>query len=109
MSCLTGIRARSKWREIVLAQRQHFGLALPCALGGDHLPNRFAEMSMVNQGVVRFAPKAKHGIVFLRLPSMALLFGSRNTLFLAAYQRTYIWVHIYCTEKPDMEWIYGSR
>jgi len=39
---------------------------------------------------------------------IALVAGSLAALSGALVQRTYIWVHDYCTEHPDMGLIYGS-
>jgi len=82
---------------------------LPRALGGDHFRDHFAGMPLVNRGTFRFTSNAMYGVVFLGLWGIALLFGSWNALVLALFQHGYIWVHMYCTEKPDMEWIYGDR
>jgi len=40
---------------------------------------------------------------------MKSIFEKQGThaLLLAGFNHLYIWVHYYCTEKPDMERIYG--
>jgi len=45
---------------------------------------------------------------FLAFWAVALLAGSRAALASALFQHAYIWVHMYCTEEPDMRVIYGS-
>lgn len=45
-------------------------------------------------------------IAFLLLWSIALFQGSQPALIVAIFQHAYIWVHYFCTEKPDMEIIY---
>ena len=82
---------------------------IPRALGGDHFRDSFAAMPLVNQGAFRFTSNAMYGVVFLGLWGIALLFGSWNALVLALFQHCYIWVHMYCTERPDMDWIYNNR
>lgn len=82
---------------------------LPRALGGDHFRDHIAALPMVNQGAFRYTPNAMYGIVFLGLWGIALLCGSWNALIVALFQHAYIWVHMYCTEAPDMGWIYGNR
>lgn len=79
------------------------------AVGGDHFRDEIAAMPMVKEGVFKYTDNAMYGVVFLGLWGIALLFDSWNALVLALFQQTYIWVHMYCTEKPDMEWIYGNR
>lgn len=79
------------------------------ALGGDHFRDDIAAMPLVRQGIFKFTSNAMYGVVFLGLWGIALLCDSWNALILAFFQHCYIWVHMYCTEKPDMEWIYGAR
>lgn len=79
------------------------------ALGGDHFRDEIAEMPLVREGAFKYTDNGMYGIVFLGLWGIALLFDSWNALILALFQHCYIWVHMYCTEKPDMEWIYGQR
>ena len=47
-----------------------------------------------------------YSFVFLGLWGIALLTGSWNALVLALFNHAYIWVHMYCTEDPDMRIIY---
>jgi hypothetical protein len=46
---------------------------------------------------------------FLALWAIALLTGSRAALAGALFQHAYIWVHMYCTEAPDMRVIYSRQ
>lgn len=82
---------------------------LPRALGGDHFRDSYAEMPLVTKGIFEFTENGMYGVAFLGLWGIALFFGSWNALVVALFQHVYIWVHMYCTEKPDMEWIYGTR
>jgi len=81
---------------------------LPRALGGDHFRESYAKMEMVREGAFRFTSNAMYGIVFLGLWGIALAYGSWNALVIALFQHAFIWVHMYCTEAPDMRWIYKS-
>lgn len=82
---------------------------IPRALGGDHFRDEIAAMPMVNKGAFKYTSNAMYGVVFWGLWGIALLFGSWNALIVALFQHAYIWVHMYCTESPDMRWIYGKR
>jgi len=82
---------------------------LPRALGGDHFREEYAAMPMVREGVFKYTSNAMYGIVFLGLWGIALTFGSWNALVVALFQHGFIWVHMYCTEAPDMHWIYGAK
>lgn len=83
----------------------HFGL--PRALGADHFDEIYRHLPMVTQGAFRFSSNAMYSFAFLLLWSIALLTGSRAALAAALFQHAYIWVHMYCTEEPDMHMMYG--
>jgi protein-S-isoprenylcysteine O-methyltransferase Ste14 len=80
---------------------------LPRALGGDHFRDEIANMPMVNKGVFKYTANGMYGVVFLGFWGIALAFGSWNALIVALFQHAFIWVHMYCTEGPDMRRIYG--
>lgn len=79
---------------------------IPRALGGDHFRDDIAALPLVSKGVFKYTSNGMYGIAFLGLWGIALMFGSWNALVLALFQHCYIWVHMYCTEAPDMRWIY---
>ncbi|NIZ61965.1 hypothetical protein DL239_13370 [Sedimentitalea sp. CY04] len=78
------------------------------ALGGDHFRDEIAALPLVNKGVFKYTSNGMYGVAFLGLWGIALVCGSWNALVLALFQHCYIWVHMYCTESPDMGWIYGK-
>jgi len=78
------------------------------ALGGDHFRDEIAALPLVTKGVFKYTSNGMYGVAFLGLWGIALVFGSWNALVLALFQHCYIWVHMYCTESPDMRWIYGG-
>ncbi|MGR3660056.1 MAG: PEMT/PEM2 family methyltransferase [Paracoccaceae bacterium] len=78
------------------------------ALGGDHFYDKYANMPMVTEGIFKYSSNAMYSFVFLGLWGIALLTGSWNALVLALFNHAYIWVHMYCTEDPDMRIIYGK-
>ncbi len=79
------------------------------ALGADHFDNDVVAMPLVTEGMFKYTPNGMYGIVFLGLWGIALAFGSWNALVVALFQHTYIWVHMYLTEQPDMNAIYSDR
>ena len=76
------------------------------ALGGDHFRDDIIAMPMVDKGAFRYTSNAMYGVAFLGLWAIALLCNSWNALIVALFQHAYIWVHMYCTEAPDMRRIY---
>ena len=79
------------------------------ALGGDHFRVSYRKMPMVNKGAFKYSSNAMYSYAFLLLYSIALFKTSQPALFVAIFQHIYIWIHYYCTEKPDMDIIYGNN
>jgi hypothetical protein len=86
---------------------RYFGLQR--ALGGDHFRLEYRDLSLVRQGAFKYSANAMYTFVFLLFWSIALLTGSRAALASALFQHAYIWVHMCCTEAPDMRVIYGEK
>jgi len=84
---------------------RYFGI--PRALGGDHFRLHYRRMPMVHEGAFAWTPNAMYLLVFLGLWSIAFFARSHVALAAALFQHAYIWVHYYCTEKPDMDLMYG--
>ncbi|MEE9452754.1 MAG: methyltransferase [Paracoccaceae bacterium] len=78
------------------------------ALGGDHFYDEYLNMPMVNQGAFKYSGNAMYTFIFSGLWGIGLLLGSWNALVLALFYHAYIWVHMYCTEDPDMQVLYRS-
>ena len=87
--------------------KQYFGIAR--ALGGDHFRQEYRQLSLINQGAFQYSANAMYAFAFLLFWALALLTGSRAALATALFQHAYIWIHMYCTEEPDMQVIYGER
>jgi len=86
---------------------KHFGISR--ALGGDHFYEKFRQMPLVKDGIYKFTSNGMYGVVFLGLWAIALLLQSRAALVYALFQHAYIWVHMYCTEGPDMRILYEDN
>ncbi len=78
------------------------------ALGGDHFRKRFQEMPLVDEGVFRWCSNAMYALGLLLLWSIGFFTRSTAAIGLAFFQHAYVWVHYFCTEKPDMKKIYNS-
>ena len=83
---------------------RYFGLTR--AMVGDHFRVRYRHMPLDNRGIFKINGNAMYAFGFLLLWAIALLNRSLPALVVAGFQHIYIWVHYYCTEKPDMEIIY---
>jgi len=78
------------------------------ALGGDHFFDEYLNMPMVSKGAFKYSPNAMYTFVFTGLWGIAILLSSWNALVLALFYHAYIWVHMYCTEDPDMRILYAG-
>ena len=87
--------------------RRYFGMAR--AAGADHFDLRYRSMPLAKEGIFRFTSNGMYIYAFLLFWAIALGFGSAAALTVAAFSHAYIWVHFYATEKPDMDFIYGSN
>lgn len=86
--------------------RRYFGMAR--AAGADHFDPAYRSMPLVNQGIFRFTDNAMYLYAFLLFWAIAISLNSSAALIVAGFSHAYIWVHFYCSEKPDMDYIYGS-
>ena len=77
------------------------------AFGIDHFDESYRSMPLVRQGIFRFTPNAMYLFGFALLWAPAVFFSSVAALTFALFSHLYIWVHYFCTEKPDMLRIYG--
>jgi len=77
------------------------------AYGIDHFDKNYSE-PYVKEGIFRYTDNGMYiySILILYLPGLLLL--SKTALIVALFNHVYIWVHYYCTERPDMKVIYGK-
>ena len=77
------------------------------AYGIDHFDKNYNE-TYVKGGIFRYTDNGMYvyGLLILYLPGLLLL--SKAALIVALFNHVYIWVHYYCTERPDMKVIYGK-
>ncbi|MGB7061094.1 MAG: methyltransferase [Candidatus Zixiibacteriota bacterium] len=77
------------------------------AMGVDHFDPSYRGAGLVRKGVFKYTSNAMYtfGLLIFWIPG--LLFSSKAALAVALFSHLYVWVHYYCTEKPDMRKIYG--
>jgi len=86
--------------------KRYFGMAR--AAGADHFDPRYRDMPPVREGIFRFTSNGMYLYAFLLFWAIAVAFDSTAALTVAAFSHAYIWVHLYATEKPDMDFLYRS-
>ena len=78
------------------------------ALGADHFDPAYRKKPLETRGIFRYTRNGMYiyGLMIVWLPG--LFAASSAALLAAAFNHAYLWVHYYCTERPDMMRIYGS-
>jgi hypothetical protein len=87
--------------------RRYFGFRR--AMGIDHFDPSYRDAPLVREGIFRFTSNAMYSFAFLLLWVLACYFRSTAALCVALFSHLYIWVHYFCTERPDMKRIYGGE
>jgi phospholipid methyltransferase len=77
------------------------------AFGIDHFDKNYNK-PYVKGGIFSYTDNGMYvyGLMIFYLPGLLLL--SKTALVVALFNHIYIWVHYYCTERPDMKVIYGN-
>jgi hypothetical protein len=79
------------------------------AFGADHFDPAYRGGSLEKRGIFRYVPNTMYTVVLLVLYHPGLLWDSGPGLITAAAHHALVWVHYFCTEKPDMADIYGTN
>jgi hypothetical protein len=85
---------------------RYFGMAR--AAGKDHFDESYRSKNLVKKGIFKYTSNAMYAVVFLGVWAIAIAGASWSALVAAGFSHAYIWVHYYCTERPDMKVIYGG-
>ena len=77
------------------------------AIGIDHFIKEY-DKPLVRDGIFRYSSNGMYayGLLLFYVPGLILL--SHAAFAAALFYHIYIWVHYYCTEKPDMTTIYSQ-
>lgn len=84
---------------------RYFGVVR--ASGADHFDEDYRSLPMVKEGIFRYTSNAMYTFAFLAFWIIAIAGASWAGLVVAAFSHAYIWVHYFCTERPDMQAIYN--
>jgi hypothetical protein len=86
---------------------KYFGIKR--ALGIDHFDKTYRNVPFVKEGIFKFTDNAMYayGLFILWMPGLLLF--SKAALMVAMFNHIYVWVHYYCTELPDIHYIYGKK
>jgi hypothetical protein len=79
------------------------------AFGADHFDPSYRTARLEKRGIFKYIPNTMYTVVFLLLYHPGLFWQSLPGLITAAAHHLFVWLHYFCTEKPDMREIYGKR
>ena len=86
--------------------KKYFGFLR--AAGADHFDPKYRDLPFENRGIFRWTPHAMY-VFAIGIPfSFAVATGSQSMFVVAIYTYISIWLHYFCTEKPDIVEIYSN-
>ena len=86
--------------------KKYFGFLR--AAGADHFDSKYRNLPFENRGIFKWTPNAMY-VFAIGIPfSFAVATGSQSMFVVAIYTYISIWLHYFCTEKPDIAIIYNN-
>ena len=86
--------------------KKYFGFLR--AAGADHFDSKYKDLPFENKGIFKWTPNAMY-VFAIGIPfSFAVATGSQSMFVVAIYTYISIWLHYFCTEKPDFAVIYNN-
>jgi len=86
--------------------KKYFGFLR--AAGADHFDPKYRDLPFENRGIFRWTPNAMY-VFAIGIPfSFAVSTGSQSMFVVATHTYISIWLHYFCTEKPDFAVIYRN-
>ena len=86
--------------------KKYFGFLR--AAGADHFDTKYRDLPFENRGIFKWTPNAMY-VFAIGIPfSFAVATGSQSMFIVAIYTYISIWLHYFCTEKPDFAVIYNN-
>ena len=86
--------------------KKYFGFLR--AAGADHFDPKYRDLPFESRGIFKWTPNAMY-VFAIGIPfSFAVATGSQSMFVVAIYTYISIWLHYFCTEKPDIAIIYNN-
>ena len=85
--------------------KEFFGIKR--AFGLDHFDPETHKLPMVNKGMYKYVSNSMYWFALLILFLPGLFYASLSGLLIAGFNYSFIWVHYFTVEKPDMRKIYS--
>jgi len=79
------------------------------APGEDHFkPEEYRKRPFVRQGMYRYSGNVMYVYMGLIFWALAIFCASKGGILLSIYMYATVWTHYFCTEKPDIKYIYSE-
>ena len=79
------------------------------ATGIDHFDSSYKDMPFERRGIIKWSSNAMYTFAIPVFFGFAFSSGSKAMFIFAAYSFIGVWLHYFCTEKPDFAIIYGDK
>jgi hypothetical protein len=86
-----------------------FYFGLNRLVGADHFDPKYRGGTLEKRGIFKYIPNSMYTVALLMIYHPGLICHSTLGLIGAAVQHAFVWTHYFCTEKPDMQVIYGAK
>jgi len=63
-------------------------------------------MVIIQGSPFKYTANGMYGAVVLGFWHIALMFGSWDAMVVALFRHGFVRAHMYCTQEPDMRWVY---
>ena len=77
------------------------------AIGADHFDPSYRNRTLETRGIFKYIRNPMYAVILLLIYHPGLFFESWFGLLAAACHHSLVWLHYFCTEKPDLREIYG--
>ena len=75
--------------------------------GEDHFkPEEYRSKKFVRQGMYKYTSNVMYAYAGMMFLALAVFCASKAGLLISFYMYATVWTHYFCTEKPDIEYIY---
>lgn len=85
----------------------YFGITR--ASGIDHFDPAWSRHNLEKRGIYKYVPNVMYTVVLLAIYHPGVVWQSAPALIGGGVHHAFVWIHYFCTEKPDMQEIYGGR
>ena len=79
------------------------------ATGIDHFDPSYKDKPFERRGIFKWTPNAMYTFAIALFFGFAISAGSKAMFVFATYTYIGVWLHYFCTEKPDFAVIYGDK